>query len=253
MNIDELREKCQSSRKKCDTWYGRNFARKISIFITVLFVKINLHAMTATTIFLLCGIMSSVMFFLGDKTSMLVGAVLLQFWYILDHVDGEVARYNEESSLTGLYYDELVHYIVHPLVFFGIGLGLFRLNGNIIYVVTGIVSGLSIVLLGLIIDIKRLGVLEVICKNQKKSCNFFAIREDISRNSFMRKFFSVIYATCTYPSIMNVITVSAIIDFLSGSLVICYVLSAYSLLLIFVLTIRMSVFIVGRRVDMECG
>ena len=56
MDIKAMRDKCQSPRRDCDTWYGRNFARKISIYITALFVKLNINAMAATTIFLLSGI-----------------------------------------------------------------------------------------------------------------------------------------------------------------------------------------------------
>ncbi|MFC1570476.1 hypothetical protein ACFL4E_01705 [Candidatus Omnitrophota bacterium] len=246
MDIKALREKCQSSRKSCDTWYGLNFARKISIYITCLFVKIRINAMGATTIFLLNGIAAALVFSFGGRVSTLIGALLLQLWYVMDHVDGEVARYNEESSLTGVYYDEVVHYIVHPLVFFGIGFGLFQIKGNMIYIVSGMLAGLSIMLLSIIVDIKKVVLLS---NTEKKEGAVLDDNSDEGPESLPKKVFSKVYSFCTYPFIMNVITIAAIIDFLAGTMLISVVLLGYAVLLTVVWVMRMSVFITGRCVD----
>lgn len=248
MDIQALREKCQSSRRNCDTWHGLHIARKISIYITCLFVKMRINAMGATTIFLLNGIAAALMFSFGGRVNTLIGALLLQLWYVLDHVDGEVARYNEESSLTGVYYDEVIHYIVHPLVFFGIGVGLFYIKGYMIYIVSGMLAGLSIMLLSIIVDIKKVVLLSNLDKGEGDN-NISDDNLDEGPESLPKKVFSRIYSFCTFPFIMNVITVAAIIDFLTGTMLISVVLLGYAVLLTVVWAMRMSVFIIGRRVD----
>ena len=249
MDIIKLREKCQAPRKNCDTWYGLHFARRISIYITYLFIKMRIHAMGATTIFLLNGIAATLLFSFGGKINFLIGVLLLQLWYVMDHVDGEIARYHEETSLTGMYYDELVHYIVHPVVFFGIGIGLFREKGEMIYIVSGMLAGLSIMLLSLIVDIKKL----VSISNLDKNKDFVYYDEDKydkdEPKSFLKKTFSRVYSFCTYPLILNVITIAAVIDYLSKTAMVAITLLSYAVLLTIVWVMRMIVYIVRRRVD----
>lgn len=250
MNIKSLKEKCQSSRRTCDTWHGRNIARKLSIYITLLFVKLKIRAMTATTIFVLSGIAACLMFSMGTKTAFLAGALMLQVWYILDHVDGEVARYNEESSLTGVYYDELSHYLVHPLVFFSIGLGLFRHTGRASLIITGFAAGLGIVLLSLVVDLKKLVILE---HTQKSRITAECERkeEKHGKGSFVKALFSKVHAFCTFPFIMNMITFAAFMDMVIKTDMIICVLATYTGLINFVWISRLIVFVKQRRVDCD--
>ncbi len=245
MNMIMLREKCQSPRKAQDTWWGLNFARRISIYMTVFFVRTGVHAMGVTTVFLLCGIASAAFFALGGRLNFFIGALLLQLWYILDHVDGEVARYFEESSLTGVYYDEVVHYIVHPAVLFGIGFGLLRTTGSRLLLLLGAAAALGIVLLSVIMDLKKVVILE----HRASSGTEKAPEGDGTERSFAARAFSAIHLACTFPAIMNVITVSVIIDLVFRSVTVWYVLAVYAALINLVWISRLFVFIKERRVD----
>jgi len=49
------------------------------------------------------------------------GILLLLFSWILDHVDGEVRRYQKKSSTYGILLDRFTHYVGHPLVHFCLG------------------------------------------------------------------------------------------------------------------------------------
>ena len=249
MNITDLREKCQSSRRACDTWHGRNIARKLSIYITVVFINLRIGAMAATTIFLFSGIVACLTFFVGTRIAFLVGALILQLWYILDHVDGEVARYNEESSLTGLYYDELSHYIVHPLVFFSIGFGLFRITGDTAFIMIGFLAGFGIALLSLVVDLKKLVALEY-AKGSSSATESVQTTEQ-QGGSLVRFVFSKFHIFCTFPFIMNVITVSSLIDVITKLDTIIYVLTAYAVVINFVWILKLIVFINKRSVDLD--
>ena len=129
--------------------------------------------------------------------SFFLGALMLQLWYILDHVDGEVARYNGESSLTGVYFDELVHYIVHPLVFFGIGWGLFNATGSVKYILLGILSGLSIVIMGLVVDLKDLLILRKFQQAGEGKFSGENNAQETKNVSVGKSIFSKIYSICT--------------------------------------------------------
>jgi hypothetical protein len=54
----------------------------------------------------------------------LLGACSLVLYYVLDCVDGEVARWQKVVNVEWGYYDYLFHMLIKPLAFFGVGVGL---------------------------------------------------------------------------------------------------------------------------------
>ena len=99
-----------------------------------------------TTFLSLLEALGSLWLLLGNHPGSMLGAAGLIFLYhLLDHVDGELARYyisrgEQESSLTGQYYDVLVHSFSANLMLLFMSLGLFQLHGEGWIVVVGIVA-----------------------------------------------------------------------------------------------------------------
>jgi phosphatidylglycerophosphate synthase len=124
-SIDELRAICQTRIEK-QPFYERRFARLFSIYITRVLILTPITANQTTLLYILVGILAASCFTFGTVGLNIAGIVLLQLWYIMDCVDGEVARYRGTTSVTGVYLDLLSHYIAHPLVIACIGWGLFR-------------------------------------------------------------------------------------------------------------------------------
>jgi hypothetical protein len=62
----------------------------------------------------------------GTIGSWIAGAALLQLWYLLDHVDGQLARLRRTDSLDGTQLDYLMHHAVNVLLPLSIGFGLAR-------------------------------------------------------------------------------------------------------------------------------
>ena len=46
---------------------------------------------------------------------------MLQFGFVLDNVDGEIARFRSQVSITGKYLDTIGHELVIPTMYFGLG------------------------------------------------------------------------------------------------------------------------------------
>jgi len=250
LSIKELRDKCQGSKIKYDTWYGKHFARKVSIYLTFVFIKLGFSANTVTGLFLFSGIVSAILFSLGSRTSMLAGALVLQLWYILDHSDGEVARYRDEVSLTGSYFDYLTHYIVHPLVFIGLGWGFLKSTGNMGYLLSGITGAFGMMICGLISDLKEI----VAYRSKKVYPGADIIRGQQGKKvstSLASRIFSAVYIAVTFPVIMNTIAVFSLVDFLFRIRITAAVLVFYSVLISMIWVLRMIVIISKRRVDAE--
>ncbi len=127
-SIKELRRICQPRR------YDRP-QRAISIYITKVLAKSNITANQGTGLDFGIGLAGVILFFVGTNLCFLLGGILLQFFEVFDCVDGEISRYRERQGLKksqseklrSEFLQDMVHPVLHPLIFLGFGFGLFRL------------------------------------------------------------------------------------------------------------------------------
>lgn len=118
----QLRETCQKPVRAGNDVAGLLFGDHASLLFTKLFVDLGISPNYASIGFLLCGIAGAGLQ-LGAGTWAFVGALLLVLYYVLDCVDGEVARWQGVVNVHWGYFDYLFHMLIKPLAFFGVGLG----------------------------------------------------------------------------------------------------------------------------------
>lgn len=137
--------------------FVRLYARKISIYLTKLLLLAHFSANQVTLLNLLLGLVIGLVFIIGKGTPivMFIGALGLHLWIILDHCDGEVARYRKETSITGEYFDYILHYILHPYFVFCISYSTARILNHNFLVYCGIFLGFNLILKD-VIDYYRL-------------------------------------------------------------------------------------------------
>ena len=143
--IEELKEICQPHRKKD---HPRDFGylkhRELSIYITRAILKVAGQKVRPNHLSLfniLFGlILLSLIALTEDKSLFLVLLFLFYFSFLLDKVDGEIARYRNIVTLRGTYLDEIYHLFVqnglilaiainHSLIYLGmVGFFLFFLT-----------------------------------------------------------------------------------------------------------------------------
>lgn len=203
-SIKELRGICQSSRLWADTWHGRYICRPISIHITRLVLFTPLSANHVTIVFFVTGVIASLFFISGSRGLDFVACLLLQLWYLLDHVDGEVARYRKTTSLAGIFMDEMVHYTVHPLIFLCIGVGQFFVYRDVTLILISIPAALSMIYIPL-----GQVVRETVFKKDGTERDHGA-EAYVKRMPFHARLFSILHTSCTFPAVMNIITISSI-------------------------------------------
>lgn len=129
-SIKELREICQQYEKiRTDPVMIRIFYRKLSIYVTSVFLRMRITANQISMLGIILGCAGAVLIGSGKAVALIAGIVLLQAGFIFDCVDGEIARYNKvkqeinRANLSGTYLDAIGHLILQPLtvLFFGIG------------------------------------------------------------------------------------------------------------------------------------
>ena len=251
-NIRELRKICQFPRREIDTWHGRHVCRPFSIYVTRVAILLGISANTVTLIFFIIGLLACFFFTRGTGLGFLAGALTLQFWYLVDMVDGEVARYRKEISATGSYFDKMGHYAVNASIFFGLGFGIYREIDVPHSIVIGFIAGISIVLISASEDLKHMCALTKAVKTGKDiRFNRLQKKEEITRRkeSAPKRLFSLIHALCTFPTFMNVITLSVVLDIIIDEDILYWFVFAYAVLTTFVWMSRLAFNIKNKSVD----
>jgi len=135
--IKEAREIGQSCRvtQFGESWYGRYFMRHFSIYISYALAKLGVSANSVTVAMGLAGLFGSLCMIPHNLYCNLVGAALWQLWFILDCVDGEVARLRNESSVLGIYIDRVSHIVVNSTFVLSFGLHIYFLEPSLIHLI----------------------------------------------------------------------------------------------------------------------
>ena len=128
-SIKELREICYKDSKSRRPLYMEWVTMKISIYVTKLLLYTPIRADQVTIGMVLLAILGSVFMAYGTLKLMLIGILIIHFTVILDNVNGEVARYRKEGSMTGTFLEQYYHELSVPFIFFSLGFGVFRLTG----------------------------------------------------------------------------------------------------------------------------
>lgn len=108
-------------KNKQDNFYSRIFYRKISVYLTSVLLKTGISADQVTLISIIIALVGCFLITFQSLIITIFGLLAIHFWYLLDHVDGEIARYTKTSSLESKYLDVMSHYFVHPIIFFSFG------------------------------------------------------------------------------------------------------------------------------------
>ena len=100
--------------------------RKISFYITWIFLKFGFSANQTTYIAIIVGLTGCGFIIYTDYKIKIIGTLLINFWIVLDCVDGNIARYKKESSEYGEFIDSLGGYLMNALLFLSVGIGAFN-------------------------------------------------------------------------------------------------------------------------------
>ena len=219
-------------------------------------MKFGITPDQVTVISMLVGWVSAVLFAVPSRVTILLAALGLELYYVLDSVDGQLARVTGKTSKTGAFFDILLNYLVHPLPFLFIGLNQTFVTGHWIWTVGGAVAGLSYVWLGVTWNVRA----HVLFDSLREPGSVVSLenleeereREKMEKVSLPRKVFSFVHKLCTFPTAMNLITVTATLEFLTKNLgLFRYLLGFYSIALPLVSLAKIGKIVFTREVDEE--
>jgi hypothetical protein len=128
---------------------ARRISRPMALRVTWVVAPWGVSANAATILAWICGVQAAIAFGWGTPVAWLIGAVMLQLWYLFDHVDGQLARLHGTSSLDGVQLDFLMHHTINVLVPLGVGHGVFLASGGLVWLWLGAAWGIASLLITL--------------------------------------------------------------------------------------------------------
>ncbi len=145
--LRELERRCQKpDHRRVGNFMARRIARPAALRITWIVADSGLSANMATLAAWATAVVAAAAFGYGTIAGWLVGAVLMQIWYVFDHVDGQLARLRGTASLDGAQLDYLMHHTVNLILPLAVGYGFFRRSLEPMWLLTGLAWGLSLLL-----------------------------------------------------------------------------------------------------------
>jgi phosphatidylglycerophosphate synthase len=183
------------------------FARKISIYFSWFFILFKIKTFPVVLLMWFTGIIGTYLFTFGSYWYYIAAVLALQFWFILDHVDGELARYWKETSTKGIFKDKITHHLVHPLIFLFMGIGMYHQFNNPLMLIFG---GFTVYFL-LLQDLINIDKREAIAASQSIKSKINLNEKITLKNKLFKKFTELVYKI---PGMMNIITIAAIANLL---------------------------------------
>lgn len=132
MSFDKA--KLRSAIKKKDGWWASIFSgplanRMLEPICEITWISPNLITITSLVI----GLIASYFFLRASQQDLIIGAVLVQLSFVVDCMDGQLARYRQQFSKLGAWLDRISDRVKDFFYFFSLALGFFLSHEDVFY------------------------------------------------------------------------------------------------------------------------
>ncbi|WP_436837864.1 DUF5941 domain-containing protein [Micromonospora rifamycinica] len=121
--VDEDRAELRLSVKERDDFFTTYFVSTWSPYVTKACARLGLTPTGVTMVSVLFAVVAAVLFGVGGRAALVAGGVLLYLGFVLDCVDGQLARYTRHFSAWGGWLDTMADRAKEYLVYAGLGYG----------------------------------------------------------------------------------------------------------------------------------
>ena len=115
----------KKSAGRCNL-FGHFVLLRISYYLIWLFIRLGISANKVTGIAILIGCIGCILLAFGSYGGMIIGAIILNIWALLEYVDGSVARCTNSTSNYGAFIDDLNASTMGILLFISAGIAAFN-------------------------------------------------------------------------------------------------------------------------------
>lgn len=111
------------------SWWVKLWVRKVSFFFTYIFINLGFSPNGVSILSIFVTLASCVLFMFPAKWAIVVAVVLINFWLILDCVDGNIARCKKQKTVYGEFVDDIGGYYTVAFAYLAIGVCAYNFGG----------------------------------------------------------------------------------------------------------------------------
>lgn len=219
-SLKELNEICQKPRyKEVGNWMVRKILRPAALPITWVLLHTNITANQVTLVSIVIGLFGIYLLSLPGAGMFLAGCLLLHLWYLLDHVDGQIARYRKTVSATGRFYDFVMHHLIHGVLFWGLAGYLYTKTHSVFFLLWGFWTCISVIFFNAAYDIQYKTFFEKLKGSGIRARIVPALnapgRIQTPKNP-LKKGFSLLHKSAEMHVLLNLLTLASLLDLFTG-------------------------------------
>ncbi len=113
------------------SWWVKLWVRKLSFFFTYIFINLGLSPNSVSVLSIFVTLTACALFLVPAKWAVVTAAVLINFWLVLDCVDGNIARCRKQKTAYGEFVDDIGGYYTVAFVYLAIGVCAYNFGGAV--------------------------------------------------------------------------------------------------------------------------
>ena len=215
LSYQEIRARCLKPDEASKPIYARFVTHALSTRFIWLVQGAPFSPNQLTLVSLVLAFAALPFFATLSPSSVLIGAVLTELYYVFDAVDGQWARLTGKKSLTGAFFDYLINYAMQPPLLFAIGWGVYHRTGEPAQLLLGFMAGFSTLWVILIWNLRASVLLSHLAHVKKAPAKLGSSPENGTKShvSPLRAIFSWAHKLMVFPWFMYVLTASSVLCF----------------------------------------
>ena len=111
------------------SWWVKLWVRKASFFFTFIFINLGFSPNGVSIISIFVTLLACAFFMVPFKWAIIAAVVLINFWLVLDCVDGNIARCRKVKTVYGEFVDDIGGYFTVAFVYLAIGVTSYNFGG----------------------------------------------------------------------------------------------------------------------------
>lgn len=127
--------------KKQENWLAKHTYRKLANPLAIFLSKIGATSVKVSILSIFTALIAGVLFSLAEWRYLVGGYVFLQITLLLDHIDGAIARYTNNQTSLGSWYDKVSNKLHRFFFILGVSLGVFKSTGDSFFLFLGHIAG----------------------------------------------------------------------------------------------------------------
>lgn len=138
------------------SWWVKLWVRKTSFLFTYLFINLGFSPNAVSLLSIFVSLAACALFMTPAKWAVILAVILINFWLVLDCVDGNIARCRKIKTVYGEFVDDIGGYYTVAFVYLAIGVCAYNIGGvlfgtnNIWPIILGSMSSICDILARLI-------------------------------------------------------------------------------------------------------